>query len=115
MRKIDTLKIKQLIIKYLLLVVGLSVLRVIFQEIVPDFFTKTIIGDGFKQTNDTFFGIYQKNFFNLILGVIMAIDLYKIGRNWIIIPILTIISVTAGLFFFSVLILYNLIKQYGHL
>ncbi len=104
--------IKRFITKYLLIVIGLAILRVLVSELVPDLFTKTIVGDGFTQTKTTFFSIYQTNIFNIILGIIMSVDLYRIGRNWILIPILTVISATAGLFFFSILILYNLINKY---
>jgi len=106
------MEIRRFIIKYLLIVIGLAILRVLLIEVIPDLFTKTIIGDGFTQTKTTFFGIYQNNFFNIILGMAMTIDSYKTGRNWIVIPILTVISATAGLFFFSILILYNLINKY---
>jgi hypothetical protein len=106
------MEIKRFITKYLLIVIGLAILRVLLNEIVPDLFTQTIIGDGFTQTKTTLFGMYQTNFFNMILGLIMALDLHKIGRNWIVIPVLTVISATAGLFFFSILILNNLVNKY---
>jgi hypothetical protein len=104
--------IKRFITKYLLIAIGLAILRVLMSELVPDLFTNTIVGDGFTHTKTTFFSIYQTNIFNIIFGIIMSIDLYRIGQNWIIIPILTVISATAGLFFFSILILYNLINKY---
>ncbi len=106
------MEIKRFITKYLLIVIGLAILRVLINEILPDLFTQTIIGDEFTQTKTTLFGMYQTNFFNLILGLIIALDLHKIGRNWVVIPILTVISATAGLFFFSILILNNLINKY---
>ena len=112
MRKKETMDIKRFITKYLLIVIGLAILRVLLHELVPDLFTKTIVGDGFTQSQTTFFSMYQTNIFNIILGVIMSIDLYRNGLNWIIIPILTVISATAGLFFFSILILKNLINKY---
>ncbi len=112
MDKQESKQIKQFIIKYLLIVIGLAILRVLLNELIPDLFTNTIEGDGFTQSKTTFFGLYQTNFFNLILGLIMAIDLNKLGRNWIVIPFLTVISTIAGLFFFSILILKNLINKY---
>lgn len=110
-----TKQIKHFIIKYLLIVVGLTILRVLLSEFAPSLFTNTIEGDGFTQTSPTFFSIYQLNFFNIIIGLIMSFDLYKIGRNLIVLPILTIISLTAGLFLFSILILNNLIIRHGRI
>ena len=112
MQKNETIQIKQYVIKYLLVIVGLAILRLLLHEFVPNLFSETIVGDGYTQTKTTFFGIYQINIFNMIAGVIMSLDLFKMGRNWIIIPILTIISMTAGLFFFSILILDNLINRH---
>jgi len=112
MNEQQNIQIKQYIIKYLLIVIGLAVLRVLLSELIPELFTKTIEGDGFTQSKTTFFGIYQLNFFNLILGLIMAVDLKKLGTNWILIPVLTVISTIAGLFFFSILILNNLMNRY---
>lgn len=113
MEEMKTKQLKQFIIKYLLLVIGLTILRGLLSEFVPSLFTNTIVGDGFTQTTTTLFSIYQNNFFNIIIGLIMSFDLYKIGLNRIVIPILTIISLTAGLFLFSILILNNLIIKHG--
>ena len=106
------MEIKRLISKYLFIILGLLVLRVVFEELFPDLFVKTIIGDGFTQKKSTFFGIFQVNFFNIILGLIMAFDLKKIKQNLIVIPILTVVSATVGIFFFSILILNNQIENY---
>ena len=112
MQKNETMDIKRFITKYLLIILGLAILRVLLSEFVPDLLTRTIVRDGLTQIETSFYAIYQTNIFNIILGIIMSIDLYKIGRNRIIIPILTIISATTGLFFFSILILHNLINKY---
>lgn len=105
------MQIKQYIVKYLLIVVGLATIRLLLHFLVPDLFTKTIEGDGFTQTKITFFSLYQLNFFNLIISGIMAIDLRKNGQNWIVVPILTTISLTSGLFLFSILTLHNLLYR----
>ncbi len=112
MQKNETIELKQYLIKYLLIVVGLAILRVLLHEFVPELFIETTISEGSRQTKPTFFGIYQSNFFNVIVGVLISLDLFKTGRNWILIPILTTISLTAGMFFFSILILDNLINKY---
>lgn len=78
MQKNETIQIKQYVTKYLLVVVGLAILRVLLHEFVPDLFSETIVGDGYTQTKTTFFGIYQINIFNMIAGVIMSLDLFKI-------------------------------------
>ncbi len=106
------MELKRLIKKYLILIIGLIVLRFLLNAIVPELFTKTTIGDGFTQSETTFFGLYQNNFFNIIIGLIMAVDLKKMRQNWIIIPITTMLSLTCGLFFFSMIILDTLIKEY---
>jgi len=115
MTEIKNKQIKQLIIKYLLIIVGLAIFRGLLSEFVPSLFTNTIVGEGFTQSSPTFFNMYQLNFFNIIIGLIMSFDLYKTGQNWIVIPILTIISLTAGLFLFSILIINNLIIRHGRI
>ena len=112
MNEQKTIQIKSYIIKYLLIVIGLAVIRVLLSELKPELFTKTIEGDGFTQSKTTFFAIYQLNFFNIILALIMAVDLKKHGTNWILIPVLTVISTIAGVFFFSILILTNFMNRY---
>lgn len=112
MQKKETMELKQYLIKYLLIVVGLAILRALLNEFVPELFIETTINEDSSRTKTTFLGIYQSNFFNVIVGVLVSLDLFKMGRNWILIPILTTISLTAGMFFFSILVLDNLISKY---
>ena len=105
-------EIKRYVIKYLLIAVGLTLLRLLLRELLPDLFLNTIVGDGFTSIFPTFFGIFQREFFNIILGVVMAFDLYKMEQNWIIIPFLTILIPELGFFFFALLVFRNLIYKH---
>ena len=106
------MEIKKYIVKYLLIVIGLGILNILVNYFMPELFIETIVGDGFTQSRTTFIGLYQSNILNLILAIIMLFDLNKIRSNMIIIPVLTVISMTAGLFFFSILVLDKLIKNH---
>ncbi len=105
------MSLKKYIIKYLIVVLSIWLLRILINLIFPELFSTTIIGDGYTQTKTTLFNMYQSNVFNIILALILSFDLRKIKSNYIIIPILTIISMVVGLFFFSIIILDNLIKK----
>jgi hypothetical protein len=74
-------------------------------------FTETKTGEGYTETRTTLFGIYQSNIFNIILALVLLFDLRKIKVNYIVIPLLTTISMIPGLFFFSIIILKDLIKK----
>ncbi len=102
---------KRYIIKYLIIVIIIGLVRLLLHIFLPELFTETIEGDGFTQTSTTFIGIYQTNLSNVLLGIFILIDLYRIKTNWIIIPLLTIISGTAGLFFFGLIILLTLMTK----
>ncbi len=101
-------RFERYILKYFLIVVGVIILRMLLQEAFPGWFMTTVGGEGSTHTMTSFFGLYQKNFFNLVPAAVMAADLQNTGKNRVIIPLLTMISLTAGLFFFSVLIFENL-------
>lgn len=107
-----TMNIKKLITKYLLIVIALAIIKGLLIVNVPDLYSKTIAGEGFIQIKHTFFSIYQTNIFNLILGAFMSFDLYKTGRFYILIPVLTVLSATTGLIFFSIVLLHHLIHKH---
>ncbi len=107
------MNIQKYIRKYLLIIIGIGLLRVLVNYFVPDLFTvTTAIGDVIVNTKSTLIGIYQHNIFNVITSVFISIDLYKLKENLFLIPILTIISLPIGLFFFAVIILNRLIANY---
>jgi hypothetical protein len=106
---------KKYIVKYLIVILLIFVLRIIIGLIFPELFKETIIGDGFTQTKTTIFSMYQSNAFHFLLAFIMFLDLRKMRKNSFIIPILTIINVTAGLFMFAVLILLDLMSKHDEI
>jgi hypothetical protein len=110
--KNNMIELKRLIKKYLLIVVAINLLRAFMKANVPLLFTKAVAVGEFTGTGPTFFSLYQGEFFNIILGIFISVDLYRIGKNWIIIPILTMFSAEIGIFFFAILILHNLINNH---
>ncbi|MCA1751475.1 MAG: hypothetical protein ABR572_12760 [Cryomorphaceae bacterium] len=104
--------IKRLIVKYLAIIIGLVLMRILLSEWMPELFTETIEGEGYITRKNTFFNVYQQNFSNIIIGIVMTFDLKGSGRNRVLIPLLTVISLTAGLFFFAILMLDKII--HGH-
>jgi len=105
------MSLKKYIIKYLIIILSIWLLRILTILIFPELYSTTIIGEGYTQTKTTLFSMYQSNIFNIILAILLSFDLKKIKSNYIIIPILTVISMIVGLFFFSIIILDNLIQK----
>lgn len=109
------INLKRQIIKYLIIVISIGLIRLLLNFFIPELFTETIIGEGFTQTKTTFFGLYQANIFNILLAIILMLDLKKLESNFIVIPTLTVISATAGLFFFALIIFHNLTKKHNEI
>lgn len=99
------MQIKHDIIKYLLIVIGIAVIRILLNEFFPEIYNETISTEGTIQTKTTFWGIYNSFLMNILLAIPLSLDLNRINRRWFLISVFTVISSTVGLFFFSILIL----------
>ena len=104
-------EIKKHAAKYLLIIIGLKLLNVVLTFLIPELYENQIFGEGFTQTKATWFSIYQRNVGGFIIAMFMALDLREIKCDFVIIPILCVISPHAGLLFFVFVFSYHKITQ----
>jgi hypothetical protein len=105
------MQIKHYIIKYLLIVTGIAILRVLLYEFFPEIFNEIINTEESIHSKTTFWGIYNSFLMNILLVIPLSFDLNRINRKWFLISVFTVISSTVGLFFFSLLILDHKLKK----
>jgi hypothetical protein len=101
--------------KYFFIIIGLWILKVLVNNVLPEFFPglffRTIVGEGYTQETPTLFGTYNYYIYSLILSFFVLIDLNRLRLNKIYIPILTLLSMYTGLFFFSLMLLDKLTEE----
>lgn len=102
--------LKNIILKYFFIVIGLILIRLIISTLFPDLITVTIVADNYTTTKDSLFGLYIENVFNIVLAVFVIFDLRKYGIRTLTIPILTIFSSCLGLFLAALLIINGKLK-----
>lgn len=99
-----------IIIKYVIIVIGLFILRVLLSAFYPDLITETIVTESYTSSKTSLFGLYITNVFNIVLAVFILFDLRKYGIRNLIIPLLTILSSYLGLFLTALLIIHIKLK-----
>jgi hypothetical protein len=93
--------INKYIIKYLLIVIFLTLAGIFLKASFPELYYNTLNDNGISKQRISFFGCYDFYLFNLILAVFIFFDLKKLKLNTFYIPILAVVSQFAGLFFFA--------------
>lgn len=101
--------INKYIIKYLLIVILLSLAGIFLKAYFPELYYNTSNVDGISTNRISFFGCYDFYLFNLILAAFIFFDLKKLKLNTFYIPVLAVVSQFAGLFFFALYLANQLI------
>lgn len=103
--------INKYIIKYLLIVIVLELLRIVIKFNLTELVYILTGDDGNSSSRFSMYVYYDYYIRNFFLAIVVFFDLKKLNLNKVFIPLLTITSMFAGLFFFAFLVVNKLIDS----
>lgn len=96
------------LIKYAIIYFSLIITKVLLRNLAPNLYMNSNPSGSITYTS--FLGLYEHLFFNAIIALFIYFDLRPFSKTAFYIPVLTILSMEAGLLLFSFAIFNNVLN-----